>query len=109
MKSGIFQVFDQREVLCSNDQQELATLYCNECNAKYCEDCSRVIHKNPSRRSHTFVVVTEATPIVNIISYNEFLNDYIDMIEITSSSGGIKFSFLICALIISFFSIRSFL
>eukprot|EP00043_Microstomoeca_roanoka_P013883 m.136667 g.136667 ORF g.136667 m.136667 type:complete len:194 (-) comp15873_c0_seq45:230-811(-) len=37
---------------CSNCEEELALLYCNECDAHFCRACGDVLHKNAKMKQH---------------------------------------------------------
>ena len=40
---------------CSHCEENVSTLVCNECNSKYCSECSIVLHKHSSKKGHTIL------------------------------------------------------
>ena len=46
-----------KRVVCQWCEEDDATDHCNECNQNYCSDCSRVLHRKPSQREHSFGVI----------------------------------------------------
>jgi hypothetical protein len=59
-------VFDNAEKdfvpsVCDWDKENSAIIYCESCNASFCEDCDDVLHRHSTRKSH------KRSPILNQI------------------------------------------
>lgn len=88
MKNGIFTVYRSKEgtlipvttyiavVLCSYDQDTPAVISCPECNKRFCAECDRVLHKDPTKSKHVRTSFRSQDPVFPVISWKEFVLDY---------------------------------
>lgn len=76
MVDGVFEVYPSSDALCSVDGTELATIRCTECNAEFCVECYRVIHRHPKKRTHRIVEHPPQRAVYEPIGFEEYVNDY---------------------------------
>lgn len=73
--NGVYNVYESRDVLCSNDETELATVRCDTCGRSFCKECFYVLHKAPSKKSHHFTEHPPQRPLYRPIPFKEFVTD----------------------------------
>jgi AMP deaminase len=74
---GVAQVFFESHALCSNDVFEQATIKCAECNLSFCDECDRVFHKSPAKRSHSRVGFSPSKAHIEApVSFAQYEADY---------------------------------
>ncbi|KAL0239512.1 hypothetical protein GEMRC1_009620 [Eukaryota sp. GEM-RC1] len=84
----------QDSIVCFECEEALATVFCSECDANYCGDCSSAAHKLKALRSHSVVPIHPTISIsvcdsppslrinVGVWVWNEsFLNDLSEKIK----------------------------
>lgn len=76
MVDGVFEVYPSSDALCSVDGTELATIRCTECNAEFCVECYRVIHRHPGKRAHRIVEHPPQRAVYEPIGFEEYVSDY---------------------------------
>jgi hypothetical protein len=79
-------------VLCEYDLDEIATVHCKECNANYCDECDRIIHRKPELRKHKRMICVQDEPMFPVHSYREFVTDMRKMDKICAHGPTISFS-----------------
>ena len=73
--NGVYNVYESRDVLCSNDETELATVRCDTCGRSFCRECFYVLHKAPSKKGHRFTEHPPQRPLYRPIPFKEFVTD----------------------------------
>ena len=73
--NGVYNVYESRDVLCSNDETELATVRCDTCGLSFCKECFYVLHKAPSKKGHHYTEHPPQRPLYSPIPFKEFVTD----------------------------------
>lgn len=74
--NGVYNVYESKDVLCSNDETELATVRCDTCGRSFCKECFYVLHKAPSKKLHKFTEHPPQRPLYKPIPFKEFVTDF---------------------------------
>ena len=81
-RDGVFIVYDAQEVFCTNDEAVLATVYCVQCQADFCERCFEVLHRSEAKRRHRAVRHGPAEPLYVPVPYAEYARDVLRVMAI---------------------------
>eukprot|EP00727_Mastigamoeba_balamuthi_P014158 m51a1_g9365 AMP deaminase, putative (1295) ;mRNA; f:176563-182012 len=84
MFEGVMRLYSTAEALCSNDEEEVATIECVTCHKMFCADCFRVLHKHASMKDHFHTKREVSTPLYTPVPFAEFISDLHKMIAICS-------------------------